>query len=125
MKGNIVNNSIASIPAAINTIVASPQQIRKVIQWLTVRHPEGAVASYPMFSAPEGLAWLEMHELLRPEDKVIAVTPCTEQFLVIETNGQLDMGTTVEEVQSWVEVSNESPEKRPLGWHEYKSAEVS
>jgi hypothetical protein len=66
-----------------------------------VRRPEGAVVSYPMFAAAEGLAWLEMREVLRPEDTVIAVTPCTEQFLVVETNGQLDMGTTVEEVQSW------------------------
>jgi hypothetical protein len=28
---------------------------------------------YPMFRADEGLAWLEMHEALRPEDAVIAV----------------------------------------------------
>jgi len=80
---------------------------KKVVQWLTVRHPEGAIASYPMFRANEGLALLEMHENLRPEDAVIAVTPCTEQFFVVETNGQLDMGTTVEEVQAWAEMSKE------------------
>lgn len=94
-------------------IFAETPTIKRVVQWLTVRHPEGAVASYPMFTADEGLAWLEMHEILRPQDVVIAVTPCTEQFLVIETNGQLDMGTTVEEVQSWAEVSKDEPFKRP------------
>ena len=47
-----------------------------------------------MFRADDGLAWLEMHETLRPEDAVIAITPCTDQFLVVDTNGQLDMGTT-------------------------------
>jgi hypothetical protein len=58
-----------------------------------------------MFPAAEGLAWLEMHETLRPEDTIIAVTPCTEQFFVLKTNGQLDMGTTVEEVASWADES--------------------
>jgi hypothetical protein len=112
---------IAENPTPINTF----STYKKVVQWITVRHPEGAVASYPMFAADEGLAWLEMHETLRPEDAVIAVTPCTEQFLVIETKGQLDMGTTVEEVQSWAEVSRAEPHKRPLGWNEYKRAEVT
>ena len=41
--------------------------IKPVVQWLTVRHHEGGVVSYPMFGADEGLAWLEMHETLRPE----------------------------------------------------------
>jgi hypothetical protein len=31
-----------------------------------------------------------------------------------ETNGKLDMGTTVEEVRSWAEVLKESPHKRPI-----------
>jgi hypothetical protein len=109
---------LAENPTPVNTFPT----YKKVVQWITVRHPEGAVASYPMFRADEGLAWLEMHETLRPEDTVIAVTPCTEQFLVIETNGPLDMGTTVEEVQSWAEVSRAEPHKRPLGWNEYKRA---
>ena len=65
-----------------------------------------------------------MRETLRPEDAVIAVTPCTEQFLLTKTNGQLDMGTAVEEVQSWAEVSKAQPHKRPLGWNEYKRVEV-
>jgi hypothetical protein len=110
MKGDFVKTSIASNPIPVNVIV-EPPTIKKVAQWLTVRHPEGAVVSYPMFRADEGLAWLEMHETLRPEDAVIAVTPCTEQFLVIKTNGKLDMGTTVEEVQSWAEES-----KEPYRW---------
>jgi hypothetical protein len=102
-------------------ISAETPMSRKVVQWLTVRHPEGAVSSYPMFRADEGLAWLEMHETLRPEDAVIAVTPCTDQFLVVDTNGILDVGTTAEEVQSWAEVSKTQPHKRPLSWNEYKS----
>jgi hypothetical protein len=113
MKGNFVKTSIASNPTPVNIIVESPT-IKKVVQWLTVRHPEGAVVSYPMFRADEGLAWLEMHETLRPEDTIIAVTPCTQGFFVLKTNGKLDMGTTVEEVQLWAEVSKESPHKRPL-----------
>jgi hypothetical protein len=109
MKGNFVNNSIASGPSAVNGFVETPPEVKRVVQWLTVRHyPEGAVASYPMFRAHEGLAWLEMNEILRPEDVVIAVTPCTEQLFVIKTNGQLDMGATVEEVQSWAEDSKAS-----------------
>ncbi len=107
MKGNFVKTSIASKPTPVNIIV-EPSTIKKVVQWLTVRHPEGAVASYPMFGAYEGLAWLEMHETLRPEDTIIAVTPCTEQFFVLETNGKLDMGTTVEEVQSWANESKDN-----------------
>jgi len=65
MKGNFVKTSIASNPTPVNIIVESPTT-KKVVQWLTVRHPEGAVVSYPMFRADEGLAWLEMHETLRP-----------------------------------------------------------
>ncbi len=99
-------------------IFAETPTIKKVVLWLTVRHPEGAVNSYAMFRADEGLAWLEMHEALRPGDAVIAVTPCTEQFLVIETNGQLDVGTTVEEVQSWAEESKAQPHKRPASRNE-------
>ena len=105
--------------------ISETPTIRKVVQWLTVRHPEGAVNSYPMFRADEGLPWLEIYESFRPEDVVIAVTPCTEQFFVVKTNGQLDMGTTVEEVQSWAEVSKAQPHKRPVGWNEYKSVEVT
>ena len=101
-----MKTSIASNPVPVNVIV-EPPRIKKVVQWLTVRHPEGGVASYPMFSASEGLAWLEMHETLRPEDTIIAVTPCTEWFFVLRTNGKLDMGTTVEEVQLWAEESKE------------------
>ena len=108
MKGNFVKTSIATNPTPVNTIVAPPK-IKKVIQWLTVRYSEGAIVSYPMFPAEEGLAWLEMHETLRPEDTIIAVTPCTEPFFVLQTNGQLDMGTTVGEVQSWAEESKEQP----------------
>ena len=106
MKGNFVKTSIASNPTSVNIIVESPT-IKKVVQWLTVRHPEGAVVSYPMFRADEELAWLEMHETLRPEDTIIAVTPCTQRFFVLKTNGKLDMGTTVEEVQLWAEESKE------------------
>jgi hypothetical protein len=47
-----------------------------------------------MFRSDDGLASLEMYESLRPEDVVIAVTPCTEQFFVVKTNGQLDMDAT-------------------------------
>jgi hypothetical protein len=112
MKGNFVKTSIASDPTPINIIV-EPPTTKKVVQWLTVRHPEGAVASYPMFRADEGLAWLEMHETLRPEDTIIAVTPCTERFFVLRTNGKLDMGTTVEEVQLWAEESKEPPQDAP------------
>ena len=106
--------TIAENPTPVNTF----STYKKVIQWITVRHPEGAVASYPMFTADEGLAWLEMHETLRPEDTVIAVTPCTEQFFVIGTNGQLDMGRTVEEVQSWAEESKAPPTQRPMSRNE-------
>jgi len=118
MKGNFVNNSIASDPTAVNGFVETPPEIKRVVQWLTVRHTEGAVVSYPMFRASEGLAWLEMSENLPSDAAVIAVTPCTEQFFVIETNGLLDMGATVEEVQSWAEVSKDRPHKRPVGWNE-------
>ena|ERR1700716_1993832 len=113
MKGNFVKTSIASDPTPINIIV-EPPTTKKVVQWLTVRHSEGAVASYPMFPAAEGLAWLEMHETLRPEDTIIAVTPCTERFFVLRTNGKLDMGTTVEEVQLWAEESKESRKSGPI-----------
>jgi len=106
MKGNFVKTSIASNPTPVNIIVESPT-IKKVVQWLTVRHPEGAVVSYPMFRADEGLAWLEMHETLRPEDTIIAVTPCTQRFFVLKTNCKLDVGTTVEEAQLWAEESKE------------------
>jgi hypothetical protein len=81
-----------TLPIKILTYSLKRRRLREVFQWLTVRHPESAVVSYPMFRADEGLAWLEMYEPLRPEDAVIAVTPCTDQFLVIKTNGQLDMG---------------------------------
>jgi hypothetical protein len=103
-------------------ILAETPTTQKVVQWLTVRHPEGAIASYPMFRADEGLAWLETHETVRPDDAVIAVTPCTDQFFVIRTNGQLDMGATVEEVQSWADVSKAQPHKRPLSRNEYVSS---
>jgi hypothetical protein len=109
-------------PLPVNTLAGTPT-IKKVVLWLTVRHPEGGVVSYPMFRADEGLAWLEMREALRPEDAVIAVTPCTEQSLVIETNGQLDMGTTVEEVRSWAEEAKARPQT-PLSWNECKSAQL-
>jgi hypothetical protein len=113
MKGNFVNISIASDSAAGNRFVETPAQVKKVVQWLTVRHPEGGIASYPMFPADEGLALLEMHEVLRPEDVIVAVTPCTEQFFVIGANGQLDMGTTVDEARAWAEISKEeSPPMR-------------
>ncbi len=97
-------------PLPVNTF--APTTSKRVVLWATVRHAE--VFSYPMFRADDGLAWLEMHETLRPEDAVIAVTPCTDQFLVVDTNGQLDMGTTPEEVQSWAEVSKTQAHKRPL-----------
>ena len=106
-------------PLPVNTSAAT--RSKRVVLWATVRHAEGEVFSYPIFRADEGLAWLEMHETLRPEDAVIAVTPCTDQFLVIDTNGLLDMGTTAEEVQSWADVSKTQPHKRPLSWNEYKS----
>ena len=99
MKGNVVKTSIASNPTPVN--------FKKVVQWLTVRYSEGAIASCPMFPADEGFAWLEMHDTLRPEDTIIAVTPCTQRFFVLKTNGKLDMGTTVEEVQLWAEESKE------------------
>ena len=90
MKGNFVKTSIASNPTSVNVIL-EPPTTKKVVQWLTVRYSEGAIVSYPMFPAEEGLAWLEMHETLRPEDTIIAVTPCTEPFFVLKTNGQLGM----------------------------------
>jgi hypothetical protein len=58
-----------------------------------------------VFPADEGLGYLEMHELLRPEDIIVAVTLCIERFFVRYTDKQLDMGTTVEEVESRAEVS--------------------
>jgi hypothetical protein len=93
---------IACNPTPINKFCETPTY-KKIVQWVTVRHPEGGVASYPMFSAPEGLAWLEMRETLRPEDTIIAVTPCIDQFFVIESHGNLNMGTTLEEAQAWAE----------------------
>ena len=81
--------------------------------------------SYPMFRAYDGLARLEMHETLRPEDAVIAVTPCTDQFLVVDTNGLPDMGTTAEEVQSWAKVSKTHLYKRPLSCNKGKSIELT
>ncbi len=122
MKGNLVKTSIASDPTPGNIFVEPPTQTKKVVQWLTVRHPEGGVASYPMFQADEGLAWLTMDENLRPRDVVIAVTPCTEQFFVLATNGELDMGRTVEEVQFWAEESKRAAHtSAPAGWKDHGS----
>jgi hypothetical protein len=58
-----------------------------------------------MYPADDGMAWLRIDENLRPEDKVIAVTPCIEQFFVVETRGQLDMGATPEEARFWAQES--------------------
>jgi len=100
-------NTIAEKPASVNVFVKTPT-IKKVIQWVTVRHPEGAITSYPMFRAEEGLAWLEMDENLRPQDRVIAVTPCTEPFFIVQANGGIDMGSTEQEALEWAEVSKAS-----------------
>ena len=96
--------STLEVETAVNKFLETPTY-KKVVQWVTVRHPEGGVASYPMVSAPEGAAWLEMHETLRAQDTIIAVTPCIDQFFVIESHGNLDMGATVEEAQAWAEVT--------------------
>jgi|ERR1700678_335436 hypothetical protein len=99
-----MNTSIASDPTAVNSSLPEPT-IKKVVQWLTVRYPEGAIASYPMYPADEGIALLRIEENLRPEDKVIAVTPCLDQFFLVETGGQLDMGTTPQEARFWAQES--------------------
>jgi hypothetical protein len=116
MKGNVVTINIANDPTPGTGLVEPQPSIKKVVQWVTVRHPEGGIASYPMFLADEGLPWLETHKHLRPEDEVIGVSPCTELLFVIEANGQLDLGTTVEDVQWWAEQSRLSygaPAKLP------------
>jgi len=48
-------NIIAEKSPPVNIFVKTPT-IKRVVQWLTVRHPEGAIVSYPMFRADEGLA---------------------------------------------------------------------
>jgi hypothetical protein len=111
MTGDFVKTSITSDPTPINTIIKPPPPIKKVVQWLTVRHPGGTVASYPMYPADEGLGWLQIDESLRPEDVVITVTPCLEQFFVVQTGIQLDMGTTAEEVQAWAQETLRSQQR--------------
>jgi hypothetical protein len=90
MKGNFVKTSIASNPIPVNVIVAPPT-IKKVVQWLTVRYSEGAIVSYPMFPAAEGLAWPRDARDSSARRYDNCHNPCTEQFFVLKTNGQLDM----------------------------------
>ena len=95
-------------------IFAETPTIKKVVLWLTVRHPEGAVNSYAMFRADEGLAWLEMHEALRPGDAVIAVTPAPSSFLLSRPTVNLTWARRLKKFNRWAEESKAQPHKRPV-----------